>query len=101
VPSAGLARLVAGPDGPSVAFEDTGHRSVAIVDLDGIARRDLAAPPGGLRVVPPAFLASAGAGLPPGWFALGPDGRRGGHGADWRVVDAGDGRLLPAAEVVP
>ena len=35
VPAAGLARLVAGPDGPSVAFEDVGHGSVAIVDLGG------------------------------------------------------------------
>ena len=102
VPAAGLARLVAGPDGPSVAFEDVGHGSVAIVDLDGSARRDLGPAAGGLRVVPPAFLASAGAELPPGWFALGPDGRPGGErGSDWRAVDAGDGRVLPAAEVLP
>ena len=102
VPAAGLASVIVGRDGPSVAFEDADHGSIGIVDLDGSRQRDLATPVGELRVVPPPFLASAGAELPRGLFALGADGRPGGdRGSNWRVVDADDGRLLPATEVVP
>ena len=100
--SAGLARLVQRTDGAAIAFEDVADGTVRIVDLEGRDRIDIERPSDGWRLVPPAHISVADVDLPRGWFAIGPDGRPGGADASGlRLVDADDGRALPASEVIP
>ena len=100
--AAGVARIVERIDGAAVAFEDVVDGSIRIVDLDGRDRLDLAGPSDGARLVPPAHLSMADVELPRGWFAMGADGRLGTSDvSNWRLIDADDGRALPASEVIP
>jgi hypothetical protein len=101
-PSAGLVRVVDRTDGPAIAFENPGDGSIRVVDIAGRERLTVPAAGDGRRLVPPAHFGQANVDVPRGWLATGPDGRPGvGSRADLRLIDADDGRSLPAAEVIP
>jgi hypothetical protein len=71
---AGLAALIATPDGPRVAVE-AGGRSVAIHRPDGALDAALVLADPDLRLMPGPDRAAAGTRLPPGWLAAAHDGR--------------------------
>lgn len=76
-PAAGLAVVVATPDGVRLIHEvgaETG-RGLRSVALDGGSAADLGPVPAGLRLEPSAVRADAATRLPPGWVLLTPDGR--------------------------
>jgi hypothetical protein len=96
VEAAGLARLVATPDGPRVAAERPGGGPLQIIGLDGALERAVGLPDSSLRLMPSLDRAAAGARVPPGWLVLAPDGRS----PDGAVLARlGDGSTVEIVEV--
>jgi hypothetical protein len=96
---AGLATLAVSDQGPALVFEDVSIRAgVAVVGLDGarIATTGL----DGLRLVPGPHRAGGAIEAPPGFVAVGADGRPSATGVDDLLLRLTDRRLIPAAEAV-
>jgi hypothetical protein len=97
--SAGLATLAISGEGPALVFEDVSNRTgVAVARLDGarIGTTGL----DGLRLVPAPHRAGGAIEAPPGFVAVGADGRPSASGVDDRLLRLTDRRLIPAAEAV-
>jgi len=101
VPAAGLATLVAGPDGTRLVTErvgpDAGLDVVDVVHARVVRTFDV---PPGLRPVNPA-RALGGAPVPAGWVLLAPDGRGpAGTSVEPLLVRVSDGRIAGLTEVI-
>jgi hypothetical protein len=104
VPSAGQA--IVARDGAGrhlVVFErDADGRTTAAIGLDGTGERALPEDAKGRRLVAAPGWSGAGAEVPPGWIAFGPDGRLPVAGPVSAVLRRiSDGHAVPFGEVLP
>ena len=98
---AGLAALGTNGGEPELVFEDfTNGAGIGVVGLAG-SRIGTIADLGGLRLVPGTHRAGGAIEAPPGFIALGRDGRPAASGVDGRFIRLTDHRLIPAAEAIP
>lgn len=98
--AAGLARLVASPDGPRLVHELDGPGSGRLrsVAPDGHAARVVSLG-AGLVVAPDPSRSRSAQALPPGWLLVSPDGRAHSPGKSW-IVDPMSGTQRVLGEVI-
>jgi hypothetical protein len=101
--AAAVAVVIATPDGPRLVHESFDEAGIALraVAFDGSSATEVGRLPHGLRLHAAPGVADAGTRLPPGWVALGPDGRlpAGGPDGQTRLRLVPDGTTVQLDEV--